>query len=72
MLFATPENFGYMSGAMKYFFDKTFYKVEQLQLNLPYAILVSAGNDGSGAITAIQRICRAFARVLSCCVFASE
>ncbi|MGK2915160.1 MAG: flavodoxin family protein [Porticoccaceae bacterium] len=56
LLFGTPENFGYMSGALKDFFDRTFYPAEPHQLNLPYALFISAGNDGSGAVTAIERI----------------
>jgi multimeric flavodoxin WrbA len=56
LLLATPENFGYMSGALKDFLDRTFYPVEGKILPLPYAILISAGNDGSGALRAIRRI----------------
>ena len=56
LLLGTPENFGYMSGAMKNFFDRTYYPAQPLQLNLPYAIFVSAGNDGSGAVREIDRI----------------
>ena len=56
LLLGTPENFGYMSGAMKDFLDRTFYEVEGRIAALPYAIFVSAGNDGSGAVRAIQRI----------------
>jgi len=43
LLLGTPENFGYMSGAMKDFFDRTFYEVEGRIAALPYAIFISAG-----------------------------
>ena len=56
LLLGTPENFGYMSGAMKDFLDRTFYPVEGRILPLPYAIFISAGNDGSGAISSVRRI----------------
>lgn len=56
LLLGTPENFGYMSGAMKDFLDRTFYPVEGRILPLPYAVFISAGNDGSGALRAIRRI----------------
>ncbi|MEM9623785.1 MAG: flavodoxin domain-containing protein [Pseudomonadota bacterium] len=60
LLLGTPENFGYMSGAMKDFFDRTFYEVEGQMAPLPYAIFISAGNDGSGAIRSIQRIANGY------------
>lgn len=56
LLLGTPENFGYMSGAMKDFLDRTFYEVEGKLNPLPYALMVSAGNDGTGAVRAIKRI----------------
>lgn len=56
LIFGTPENFGYMSGALKDFFDRTFYPAEPHQLNLPYALFVGAGNDGSGAVREVERI----------------
>jgi multimeric flavodoxin WrbA len=56
LLIGTPENFGYMSGGMKDFFDRTFYAVEGKIHSLPYAIFISSENDGSGAIRAIHRI----------------
>ena len=56
VIFGTPENFGYMSGALKHFFDRTFYPAQDHALNLPYALFVSAGNDGTGAVRAIDRI----------------
>ena len=56
VLFGTPENFGYMSGALKDFFDRTFYPAQEHHLNLPYALFVSCGNDGTGAVRQIDRI----------------
>jgi len=56
LLIGTPEHFGYMSGAVKDFFDRTFYPSEGKVEGLPYAIFVSAGNDGSGAVSSIERI----------------
>ncbi len=56
MLFGTPENFGYMSGAIKDFFDRTFYPAQPYNVNLPYALFISAGNDGTGAVHQIDRI----------------
>ena len=56
LLLGTPENFGYMSGGMKDFLDRTFYPVEGKLQPLPYAMFVSAGNDGAGAVAAIRRI----------------
>lgn len=56
LIIGTPENFGYMSGGMKDFFDRTFYAVEGKLQPLPYAIFISAENDGTGALRAIRRI----------------
>ena len=56
LLIGTPEHFGYMSGAVKDFMDRTYYPVEGKVDGLPYAIFVSAGNDGTGAVSAIERI----------------
>lgn len=60
IIFGTPENFGYMSGAMKDFFDRTFYEVEGEVDGKPYVIVVGAGNDGIGAVTSIRRICNGY------------
>ena len=56
LLLGTPEKFGYMAGAIKDFFDRTFYPSEGKVAALPYALYVSAGNDGTGAVTSIERI----------------
>ena len=55
-LLGSPENFGYMSGAMKYFLDRAFYPCEGKINGKPYALFIRAGNDGSGAISSIRRI----------------
>ena len=60
LILGTPENFGYMSGAMKDFLDRTFYPVEGKIQPLPYAMFISAGNDGQGALTAIRRIAKGY------------
>lgn len=60
VILGTPENFGYMSGAMKDFFDRTYYPLEGKIEGLPYAVFISAGNDGSGALTSIQRIVKGY------------
>ena len=56
LLLGTPENFGYLSGLMKDFLDRTYYPAEGKTIGLPWALFVSAGNDGSGAVRALQRI----------------
>lgn len=56
LLIGTPENFGYMSGAIKDLFDRTYYPLEGKMLGRPYAVFVSAGNDGRGAMAQITRI----------------
>jgi NAD(P)H-dependent FMN reductase len=56
VIFATTENFGYMSGALKDFFDRSFYPCEGKVDGIPYALLVKAGMDGTGTVQAVTRI----------------
>ena len=55
-ILGTPENFGYMSGAMKYFLDRVYYTCEGKVGGRAFALFVRAGNDGSGAISSMRRI----------------
>ncbi len=56
LLLVTAENSGALSGGMKDFLDRTFYPAIADGLVLPYALLVSAGNDGRGAVRQLERI----------------
>jgi multimeric flavodoxin WrbA len=49
IIIGTPEYFGNMSGALKDFFDRTYYPARDLAINLPYALFICCENDGSGA-----------------------
>lgn len=58
MIIGSPEYFGYMSGLIKDFFDRTYYKaLDRKEIyKKPYAVFISAGNDGAGALNHIKRI----------------
>ena len=55
-LFATPENLASMSGLLKDFFDRCYYPALDHLNGRPYASLICAGSDGSGAARQIERI----------------
>lgn len=56
LILGTPENFGYMSGMMKDFLERVFYACEGKVSGRPYALFVGAGQDGSGAVSSVERI----------------
>jgi len=55
-LFVTPENLATMAGAMKDFFDRAYYAAFERIEGRPYAVMVAAGTDGSGAARQVARI----------------
>jgi len=56
ILLGTPENFGYMSGALKDFFERIYYALLDDTRGLPYALFVKGGHDGEGAVRSVERI----------------
>jgi multimeric flavodoxin WrbA len=56
VLLVMAENSGALCGTMKDFLDRTFYPAIARGLVLPYALLISAGNDGRGAQQQAERI----------------
>jgi len=56
ILLGTTENFGYMSGLMKDFFERIYYLCLEKTEGKPYALYVRGGNDGQGARIAVERI----------------
>jgi multimeric flavodoxin WrbA len=56
VVLGTPENFGYMSGAMKDFLERIYYDLVDKTPGLPYALYVKASTDGSGAVRSVERI----------------
>ena len=55
-LFVCPENLATMSGAMKEVFDRCYYPCLGRLNGRPYAALIAAGNDGTGAARQLARI----------------
>ena len=55
-LLATPANIGYMSGALKHFFDWIYYPCLDATQRRHYGLYVHGNNDTVGAVRAVEAI----------------
>ena len=55
-LLGTPANIGYMSGALKHFFDGIYYPCLEATRRRPYGLYVHGGSDTGGAVRAVESI----------------
>jgi multimeric flavodoxin WrbA len=56
LLLATPARFGYMSGALKDFFERIYHPCLEKTAGLPYALIVKGDTDVDGAVASVQKI----------------
>jgi multimeric flavodoxin WrbA len=55
-LLGTPANLGYVSGALKHFFDQVYYPCLDATQGRPFGYYVHGGSDVTGAVRAIESI----------------
>src|SRR5215471_7508856 len=55
-LLGTPANIGYMSGALKHFFDGIYYPCLEATRRRPYGLYVHGASDTTGAVRAVESI----------------
>lgn len=56
ILVGTTENFGYMAGLIKDFFERIYYPCLESKQGLPVALYIRAGEDGRGTRSSIEKI----------------
>ena len=56
IVLGTPANIGYMSGALKHYFDTIYYPLLDAKPRLPYGLWVHGNEDITGALRAITAI----------------
>lgn len=56
LIIGTTENFGYLAGLIKDFFDRCYYECIDKTEGLPFAFYIRAGHDGTGAKRALESI----------------
>jgi len=55
-LLGTPANLGYISGALKHFFDQIYYPCLEATIGRPFGLYVHGNSDTTGAVRAVETI----------------
>jgi NAD(P)H-dependent FMN reductase len=55
-ILGTTANLGYMSGALKHFFDLVYYPCLDATISRPYGVFIHGNSDTDGAQLAIEKI----------------
>ncbi len=55
-ILGTPANLGYMSGALKHFFDQIYYPCREATAGRPYGLYAHGNNDVDGAVRSVEKI----------------
>ncbi len=56
VVLGTPANIGYMSGALKHFFDGVYYPTLEAKAGMPYGLYVHGGSDTTGALRSVAKV----------------
>lgn len=61
----TTANFGYISGALKHFFDSTYNETHEATVKRPFSYWIHGGYDTTGAENAMQAITTGYGLALA-------
>jgi NAD(P)H-dependent FMN reductase len=56
VLLGSPVNLGYMSGALKHFFDQIYYVCLEATRGRPFGVYLHGNDDATGALRALDAI----------------
>ncbi|HRY11172.1 MAG: flavodoxin family protein [Actinobacteria bacterium] len=56
ILMITPANIGYMSGALKHFFDTIYYPCMDATRGMPWGLVVHGNDDTAGAVSSVTKL----------------
>lgn len=58
--FGSADYFSYIAGALKDFFDRTYYPSQGKVMGKPYATFATGGSGGDTALEVLDRLCSSF------------